>query len=334
VALLGVGLVLALTLPVLEHRSVPRGAEPARTPAALSALGRAEPIRPLRPADGLDPARVELGRRLFHETRLSGDGAVACATCHDLARGGADGLPVSLGAGSRAGSINAPTILNAALGFRQYWNGRAATLEEQIDGPLLAAHEMDSSWPKALAVLEADPAYRTGFAQLYGSVTEDGVRNALAAFQRSLPAPAPFDRFLAGDETAIPADAWAGYLLFKSLGCVACHQGTGVGGNMFQRMGLLADYFADRGGVTSVDLGRYNVTGREEDRFVFKVPSLRNVALTAPYFHDGSAATLEEAVRIMARYQLGRSVTAEETRLIAAFLHTLTSTTPSGGTGS
>jgi cytochrome c peroxidase len=334
VALLGIGLALALTLPVREHRSVSRAPEPATSPAPLAALGRAEPIRPLRPAEGLDRAKIELGRRLFHETGLSGDGAVACATCHDLARGGADGLAVSLGAGGRAGSINAPTILNAALGFRQYWDGRAATLEEQIDGPLHAPHEMASSWPKALAALEADPAYSTSFERLYGGVTEDAVRNALAEFQRSLPAPAPFDRFLAGDGAAISADAEAGYRLFKSLGCVACHQGAGVGGNMFQRMGLLADYFAQRDGVTGVDLGRYNVTGREEDRFVFKVPSLRNVALTAPYFHDGSAATLEEAVRIMARYQLGRSVTGEETRLIVAFLHTLTSTAPSGGAGS
>jgi cytochrome c peroxidase len=137
-----------------------------------------------------------------------------------------------------------------------------------------------------------------------------------------------------GESAAITEEAKAGYSLFKSLGCVACHQGMGVGGNMFQRMGLLADYFADRGGIGPADFGRYNVTGREEDRFVFKVPSLRNVALTAPYFHDGSAATLEEAVKIMARYQLGRAVTDDETRLLVAFLGALTSPMPQDGRGS
>ena len=332
--LLGVGLALALAFVLPSSEPAPEPSPPGFTGPGPLQADSAEPILPLGTLAVLDAGKVELGRKLFRETALSGDGTVACATCHDLARGGADARSRSKGSGGGEAAVNTPSILNAALGFRQFWDGRAATLEDQIDGPLHGPHEMASSWPQAVAALARDPAYQAAFAELYpDGVTAANVKDALAEFQRSLPAPAPFDRFLAGDASAISGEAKAGYRSFKSLGCVACHQGTGVGGNMYQRMGLFADYFADRGGVAAADFGRYNVTGREEDRFVFKVPSLRNVALTAPYFHDGSAATLEEAVRAMAKYQLGREISAGETRAIAAFLASLTAPPPTGGSG-
>jgi cytochrome c peroxidase len=333
---LGIGLVLALGLSAPEPAPEPSPPEPGGVAPGTFQADRAEPILPLAAAAGIDAGKVALGRKLFHEAALSGDGSVSCATCHDLGRGGGDAKPRPTGSGGAEGVVNAPSILNAALGFRQFWDGRATTLEDQIDEPLHARHEMNSSWPQAVSALGRNPAYQAAFAELYpeGGITAANIKDALVEFQRSLLAPAPFDRFLAGDPSAISGEAKAGYKLFKSLGCVACHQGTGVGGNMYQRMGLLADYFADRGGVTAADFGRFNVTGREEDRFVFKVPSLRNVALTAPYFHDGSAATLEEAVRAMARYQLGREITAGETRAIVAFLESLTAPPPTGGPGS
>lgn len=288
-----------------------------------------EPIRPVPEPVGLDPATVALGRRLFHEPRLSGDGRVACATCHPLNGGGpgADGLARSVGVDDAIGVVNAPTVLNSAFNFRQFWDGRADSLESQIDGPVHDPVEMASSWAAIVGELRADDSYRRAFDDLYpDGVKPHNIRHAIATFERSLVTPnARFDRYLLGDGTALSEDERAGYALFKSLGCTACHQGVGVGGNMFQKMGLLGDYFADRGGgVTRADLGRYNVTGREEDRHTFKVPSLRNVALTAPYFHDGSAETLEAAVQVMARYQLGRSITPEQTDLVVKFLHTLT----------
>jgi cytochrome c peroxidase len=334
--LLGIGLALVIGLSAPEPAPEPPPTELGDGAPSPFLADRAEPILPLAAVAGIDADKMALGRKLFHEEALSGDGTVSCATCHDLGRGGGDARPRPIGSGGAEGVVNTPSILNAALGFRQFWDGRAATLEDQIDEPLHGPHEMNSSWPQAVSALGRDPAYQAAFAMLYpgGGITAANVKDALAEFQRSLPAPTPFDRFLAGDGSAISGDAKAGYKLFKSLGCVACHQGTGVGGNMYQRMGLLADYFADRGGVTAADFGRYNVTGREEDRFVFKVPSLRNVALTAPYFHDGSAGTLEKAVRAMARYQLGREITAGETKAIVAFLESLTAPPQIGGPGS
>jgi cytochrome c peroxidase len=293
-----------------------------------------EPIRPIPLHVALDAGKVRLGDQLFHDPQLSSDGTVSCASCHDLKRGGTDNQARSLGVGGVTGEINAPTVLNSAFNFKQFWDGRAETLEAQIDGPLQHPKEMASSWPEALRRLARSPAYVAALGQLYpDGITAVTVKDAIATYERSLYTPnAPFDRYLRGDPDALSADEKEGYRLFKSRGCVSCHQGVGIGGNMFQVFGVMADYFAARGDIVTADLGRFNVTGDDSDRHVFKVPSLRNVALTAPYFHDGSAATLEDAVEVMGNYQLGRPLSAREIALITAFLRSLTGTPPGGAT--
>jgi cytochrome c peroxidase len=292
-----------------------------------------EPLQPLPPAPDLPAAVVQLGERLFHEPRLSGDGSMSCASCHVIAEGGDDGKITSTGIAGQVGPINAPTVLDCGLNLAQFWDGRAATLEEQVGGPIQNAKEMDSTWTAVLATLAKDESYRREFAQAFpespGSITEAKVRTAIASFERTLLTPnSPLDRWLGGEKAALTAEALKGYELFKAVGCIACHQGQNVGGNMFQRFGVIGDYFADRGNVRDEDYGRFNVTKSESDRYVFRVPSLRNVELTAPYFHDGSAARLEDAVRVMARYQLGRTLKDDEVAAIVAFLKSLTGELP------
>jgi len=289
-----------------------------------------EPITPVpAPLDASD-ARAQLGDRLFHDPRLSADNSVSCATCHVLALGGADGRPVSYGLGGAKGDINSPTVFNSALNLAQFWDGRAPSLEDQVDEPLHSPVEMATTWEQVLGKLRADEGLVAQFAQAYpDGLTAANVRDAIATFERTLNTTgSPFDRYLLGDEQALTPAARRGYLLFKNFGCASCHQGAAVGGNMYQQMGALGDYFADRGAITKADLGRYNVTGAEQDRYVFKVPSLRLATLTAPYFHDGSVATLDEAIDVMARYQLGRSIPPEQRRDIIAFLESLVGTHP------
>lgn len=301
------------TAPVVEEN----------LPSGL-ALG-VEPILPLAPPVVAVPGRARLGEALFSDTRLSGDGTVSCASCHDLELGGMDRRDVSLGVGGARGSINAPTVFNSGLNFVQFWDGRAATLEEQAAGPIHNPVEMASGWPEVVARLEKDADYARQFGELYpDGLTPANIANAIAEFERTLVTTgARFDRYLLGDGQALSSQELEGYRRFKDYGCASCHQGVNVGGNMFQRFGVMGDYFARRQ-VSKPDLGRYNVTGQEEDRHVFKVPSLRNVALTAPYFHDASAATLDEAVSVMARFQLGRELSADDIDAITAFLRSLT----------
>lgn len=304
-------------------------AEEARRMAALNL--DEEPVQPVqRPLNG-DAHKTMLGKKLFHDPRLSANGAISCATCHSFREGGAVNQRHSpAGASGKQVPLNVPTMFGSGLNFAQFWDGRAATLEDQIDGPLTGPDEMGSSWPDVLRRLNDDPIYVMAFREIYGAPpNEKNVKNAIAAFERAqTPADSPFDRYLLGDAATIGPTAQRGYARFKDLGCAACHQGQNIGGNMFQKFGILGDYFSDRGNVSPQDLGRFNVTGQEEDRHVFKVPSLRNVALTAPYFHDGSAATLEEAVKIMARYQLGHELSPAETAEILAFLQSLTGKLP------
>jgi cytochrome c peroxidase len=274
----------------------------------------------------VSPEKAKLGERLFNDPILSSDNTISCASCHILQLGGTDRQRTSFGVGGKRGAVNAPTVFNTAFNFAHFWDGRAATLEEQAAGPITNPVEMNMAWPEVLAKLQADPEYRADFAKVYPEgITEASVANALASYERTLITPdSPFDRYLRGEHNAIDENARRGYALFKSYGCASCHQGVNVGGNMFQRFGVMGDYFADRGNLTKADLGRYNVTGNPDDRYVFRVPSLRNVAITPPYFHDGSTEQLEEAVAIMARYQLGRELSEEDNRLIVAFLKTLT----------
>jgi cytochrome c peroxidase len=291
----------------------------------------AEPLQPVPQTHNQDPRRVEIGRRLFNDPRLSANNTVSCASCHNLAQGGADGRVQSVGFKGQLTPVNAPTVLNAALNFRLFWNGRAGSLEEQIDAVIQNPIEMGSRWPDVVAKVAGDAGYRTAFAGAFADgVTAANIRGALAAYERTLLTPdSRFDRFLRGDAKAITPQERLGYDKFKQYGCTACHQGVNVGGNMFQRFGVMGDYFAKRGKPTEADLGRFLVTRDPADRHVFRVPRLRNVAQTAPYFHDGSAATLEEAVDVMFRYQLGRTASAEDKAAIVRFLHTL-SAAPGG----
>ncbi len=285
-----------------------------------------EPIKPIPLNHNMDADKVTLGKKLFHDASLSKDGSLSCASCHNLNLGGTDRKRFSTGVHGSMGSINSPTVFNSSLNFRQFWDGRAETLEEQIDGPLINVDEMGITWDEAIDKVKANPEYVSGFEKLYPEgVEKRTIQDAIAVFERSLITPnSRFDQYLRGDEDAINEEEKEGYRLFKAYGCISCHQGVAVGGNMFEQLGSMFDYFEDRGNVTESDYGRFNVTGREEDRYVFKVPSLRNVALTPPYFHDGTAKRLDDAVRVMAKYQLGRSLEDEEVELIVKFLNTLT----------
>jgi cytochrome c peroxidase len=290
-----------------------------------------EPIQPLEKPVGLDPRRVALGSRLFNDKRLSKNNSISCATCHDLQQGATTHTAQSLpGVSGKNIPLNIPSVIGSGLNFAQFWNGRAGTLEEQIDGPTQHVDEMGDTWPDMIEKLAADPGYSQSFMAIYQSPpTHESIKNALATFERSLVyTDSPFDRYLRGDGGAISPDAKAGYQLFKSFGCSSCHQGRNVGGNMFQKFGIVEDYFAKRGHITEEDYGRYNVTHDENDRYYFKVPSLRNIALTAPYFHDGSAKTLDDAVDTMATYQLGRTVSPDERAKLVAFLTSLTGKPP------
>ena len=314
-----------------------RPARPVALAAASGALGLAlalglagdaragEPIRPIPEAIEVDPEKVALGRLLFHDPGLSGDSSVSCASCHDLRHGGDDGRKVPVGVEGKAGLINTPTVFNAGLNFRQFWDGRARTLEAQIDGPVQSPIEMGSLWPEVVSKLYQDERYPGLFRALYpDGITRTNVKDAIAEFVRSLTTPnSRFDQWLRGDGDALDEQEKRGYALFKSYGCVSCHQGANVGGNMFQVFGVLNEYFKKRGNITEADLGRYNVTGNIADRHMFKVPSLRMAALTAPYLHDGSAATLRDAVDAMFEFQLGREAPGEDKEAIVAFIETL-----------
>lgn len=284
-----------------------------------------DPIEPIPHELDLDARRVELGRRLFHDRRLSGSGERACVDCHDLSAGGiVPGEAQSNHPLNETGPYNVPTVFNVAFEFRLNWNGKFHTLEEHLAGPMMSPNVMDAGGWDALIGRIRGP-YESAFvaAGYPDGVTEQSIRSVIATYQRSLITPdSRFDRHLRG-EIDLTDDERRGYALFKSVGCITCHQGINVGGNLFQRFGVVEDAFDGRP-LTENDMGRYLVTGDEDDAFVFRVASLRNVAITAPYFHDGSAATLEEAVSHMARVQLGYLLDDEEVRLIVAFLHTLT----------
>ena len=284
-----------------------------------------EPLEPLPLSLDLDPDKVALGAKLFIDPRMSGDDTVTCAHCHSLSKGGANGEVHASLPGRKVGGINVPTALNSAFDFRYAWNGRFETLEAQLDFAMTSPGAMASTWDGAFARVTKDPALGQAIARSYpGWVGGEAVRDALVTYCRSLITPnSRFDRYLRG-ELKLAANEQRGYAAFRDFGCITCHQGINVGGNMFQRFGVMRDYFADRGGLREPDLGLYAATHDEADRFVFRVPSLRNVALTAPYFHDGSVTTLEEAARTMARYQLGRELGDGDANDIAAFLRALT----------
>lgn len=282
-------------------------------------------LLPLQQVDNIDPAKVLLGEKLFFDVRLSGDDTISCASCHNIFDGGADGLETAIGINGIKGPINTPTVFNSVFNISQFWNGRAATLEEQAAGPVHNPSEMGSNWLDVITKLSRDRDLKSQFKASYeDGVTGENIVNALAMFERTLVTyNAPFDQYLRGDSNAISDAAKRGYELFEAYGCTSCHQGANVGGNMYQSMGIMADYFKERGNENAADQGRYDVTGHERDRYVFKVPSLRMVIYTAPYFHDGSVKTLEDAVNAMAKYQLGQDLPKQDLLLIIEFLKSL-----------
>lgn len=294
---------------------------------ALQAAKLDEPIQPIQAAKPANPALVELGKKLYFDPRLSKSGFISCNSCHNLSMGGTDNLKTSIGHNWQKGPINAPTVLNSSLNLAQFWDGRAADLKAQAGGPIANPGEMAASHQLAVDVIHSIPQYRADFKAAFGNdkVDIEGVTRAIAAFEETLVTPnSRFDKWLRGDKRALTANELAGYKLFKDSGCVACHNGPAVGGNSFQKMGLVEPYRAD-----SPAEGRVAVTGKDADRFNFKVPTLRNVELTYPYFHDGAANTLKEAVDTMGRIQLGRKFSHDENAKIVAFLKTLTGEQPS-----
>ena len=282
-----------------------------------------DPIKPIPQSMNVDRKKVALGQKLFFDPQLSADGTISCASCHDLENGGDDGRKFSVGVNGKKGNINAPTVYNAVFNFRQFWDGRAEDLKAQVFGPIENPVEMNMTMVQIVDKLQKDPIYVSEFKRIYADgITQENVADAIAEYEKTLVTPnAPFDRYLKGEKNAIGQEAEEGYELFKSKGCIVCHNGVNVGGNFYNKFGIFKD-------ANSSELGRYNITKKEEDKFVFKVPSLRNVALTAPYMHDGRADTLEEAVEIMSEHQLGRYMSREEIEKIVAFLKSLTGEIP------
>lgn len=284
-----------------------------------------EPISPLPLSVAEDRAKVQLGERLFQDTQLSHDRSRSCATCHPLDAGGMDGAPRARALDNVKVLRNTPTIFNLRYDLFFNWDGATESLPVHDEKVLLSPALMNTTWPELLGRLRPDADYASGFARAYPTgITRESVLDALATYERTLTTPyARFDRFLAGERTAISPGEQQGYQLFKSYGCVACHQGINIGGNLLQVFGVF-DYPDLGPDCKDSDQGRYTITKDEADRRVFRVPSLRNVAVTAPYFHNGCAATLAVAVNTMARVQLGRSIRPQDVRLIIGFLNTLT----------
>ncbi len=278
--------------------------------------------------DGENPApsaeRIALGRMLYYETRLSKNHDISCNSCHQLDRYGVDGEPTSPGHKGVRGGRNSPTSYNAALHIAQFWDGREPDVEAQAKGPILNPVEMAMPDPDTVvATLESIPGYVSAFQAAFpgedAPITYDNMAKAIGAFERGLVTPSPFDAYLSGDVTALSSAQVEGMTLFLDIGCTTCHVGEGLGGSMYQKIGLMKPYQTD-------DVGRAEVTGSEADAYVFKVPSLRNITETAPYFHDGSIATIEEAVRVMADVQLGKTLTDAQVDQLVVFLDALTGT--------
>ena len=280
-----------------------------------------EPIAPIPTAlDDIDMPKAKLGQALFFDTILSKDESISCHSCHNFGEGGADSNTVSTGVGRRKGSIQSPTVFNSRYNFKQFWNGRANTLDEQVSGPLTAHVEMDMTAKEVEERLNKNSLYIKKFQEVYHSkpITMEQVVNAIVEFEKSLTTPnSRFDRHLRGEIKLTPLET-KGYGKFKSLGCITCHNGINIGANSFQKMGLFRAYPYD-----AKYQDRYAVTKKEYHKNVFKVPTLRNISLSAPYFHDGSAKSLKDAIQTMAKYNLGIILSDEDVEALIAFLKSL-----------
>lgn len=299
--------------------------------------GSEEPVSALPSASQFDPAKAELGERLFNDTRISLDGTISCATCHVLEEGGADHADerVSEGINGLKGGVNAPTVYNSEFNVRQFWNGRAEDLREQAEGPATNPVEMgDQTWDQICGRLSGDKALVKEFEALYPGegLTRMTVTGAIAEFEKTLITPdCPFDLYLKGDEGAVSKEELLGYEKFKENACATCHTGVILGGRSFEYLDIFGDYFSDRDPqieYNSDDDGLKGFSGNPEDLHKYKVPGLRNIALTAPYYHDGTCLALEDAVRSMAKYELGKDISEDDVRSIVAFMNTLTGKNP------
>ncbi|MCD6259894.1 MAG: c-type cytochrome [Helicobacteraceae bacterium] len=293
----------------------------------LTTLSNAqEPILPIPKQSEIDHPKAKLGQELFMDTRFSSDNSTSCLSCHNVYEGGADSRDVSLGVGAQSGDIHSPTVLNARYNFRQFWNARAKDLVEQIDGPIHnpVEHNMDAK--RVEKVLNESTSYQEKFQEIYGvqKILYSHFVDAIVAFENALYTPnAKFDKYLRG-EVQLSEKEKEGYTLFKQNGCITCHNGINIGGNSLQKMGTFKEYKTPK-----IFPDRSFITKKESHKNVFKVPTLRNIALTAPYFHDASAKTLQEAVETMSHFNLGIRLSKEEVTSIVLFLNTLTGDTPS-----
>lgn len=307
---------------------------------ALAADWQALPRTAPAPHDNpTTKAKVALGSKLFFDPRLSATGTVSCNSCHNVMAGGDDNRPVAMGVKGKTGGRSAPTVWNSAFNATQFWDGRAATLEEQAKGPVVADVEMGMhSLDEVVARLADIPGYRSEFGQVFGgaqAITADNMAKAIAAYERTLITPdSPYDRYVRGDKKALTPQQQRGMQKFAEAGCASCHSGAtfngqnGAGAGTFMKFPALADSAYVAKYQLAADTGRHNVTKREEDKHLWKVPTLRNIALTAPYFHNGAVTRLDEAVRVMARTQLNTDLADADVNDIVAFLDGLTGEFP------
>lgn len=285
-------------------------------------LSYSEPITPIPLEISTDNKKVSLGKKLFFDTILSKDNTISCASCHKMEMGGADGLQFSFGVDGQIGNIHTPTVFNSIFNFVQFWDGRAKTLQEQAIGPIENPIEMAHNLDEIVKILKSTQ-YNKLFKEIYkDGVTKYNITDAIAEFEKSLITPnSPFDKFLRGDKNAITQNQKDGYELFKSQGCMSCHHGVNVGGNLYAKFGVM-----DK--VKSSSKGRFDVTKNEYDKYFFKVPTLRNIELTSPYLHDGRIEKLEDVVKFMSHFQLGKSLNENEVSKITDFLKSLTGEIP------
>ncbi len=287
-------------------------------------------MRPI-PTDNFfkpDAEKAALGNRLFNEKGLSVDNKTSCASCHTLDNGGTDHLRVSAGAEVPGGRLNTPTVFNAAYNIAQFWDGRVKSLKAQAIESVTDPRELNSNWGHATESVQKDSTYVERFKKLYPQgITSDSISDAISEYELTLLTPnSRFDKFLRGDQSALSQDEKDGFELFKKNECFTCHTGPAFGGISYRRLGAEKEYYADKKNLTEADNGRFNVTHNMADMHRFKIPILRNVELTAPYFHDGSAATLEDAVKVMSEYQITKPMTDVECKKVVAFLRSLTGT--------
>ena len=318
-----------LVLSALLLFAVALGCRPAQPVVSEDVTFWFKPLPARLDGDAAPPSaeKIALGRALFYDTRLSKSRELSCNSCHDLTRYGVDGRATSAGHRGQHGTRNAPTVYDAGLYVAQFWDGRAPDLETQALGPILNPVEMAmKDAPAVVSTLRSIPGYTPMFDAAYpddpAPITWEHVGDAIGAFERGLVTPSRFDRFLAGDAGALDRREKTGLIKFRQFGCTTCHNGVAVGGSSLQRLGQVEPY------PDQHDLGRFAVTHLADDKMRFKVPSLRNVTRTGPWFHDGSLTDLPSVIRTMGRYQLGRSLTDDDVRDIAAFLGSLEGTIP------